>query len=256
MSDLILDPSPRRLETADQLEEKLREIGAARYHNLHPFHRLLHDGKLNKGQVAAWALNRYYYQSSIPLKDAIVLSRFRDHAVRLEWRQRIEDHDGDTHGEEGGIERWLVLTDALGLGRDYVTSTRGILPGTRFAVDAYLTFVRERSPLEAVASALTELFAPGIHKERISGMLAHYDFVNPRVMAYFTRRVSQATKDADYVLAFVRENARTPEDRQKVVEALIFKCNCLWAQLDALYQAYVTGMIPPGCFDPKDLPHV
>ncbi|NPD14823.1 pyrroloquinoline-quinone synthase PqqC [Xinfangfangia sp. D13-10-4-6] len=256
MFDLILDPDPRPLTSADQLEDRLRQIGATRYHNLHPFHRLLHDGQLNRGQVAAWALNRYYYQSSIPLKDGIVLSRFRDHDLRLAWRQRIEDHDGDTLGEEGGIERWLLLTDALGLGRDYVTSTRGILPGTRFAVDAYLNFVRERSPLEAVASALTELFAPGIHKERIAGMLEHYDFVNPKVMSYFTRRVSQATNDADYVLDFVRKNATTPQDRQKVVEALIFKCNCLWAQLDALHHAYVTGLIPPGCFDPKELPDV
>jgi pyrroloquinoline-quinone synthase len=253
MFELILDPAPRQLNSADEMEARLREIGAARYHNLHPFHDLLHSGRLTKGQVAAWALNRYYYQSSIPLKDAIVISRFRDHAVRLEWRQRIEDHDGNIHGEEGGIERWLVLTDALGLDRDYVTSTRGILPGTRFAVEAYLHFVRERSPLEAVASALTEMFAPQIHRERISGMLAHYDFVNSGVMSYFTRRVSQATKDADFALDFVRENARTPEQRQQVVEALIFKCNCLWAQLDALHHAYVTGMVPPGAFRPEDL---
>ena len=253
MFQLILDPAPRVLNSPEDLEAKLREIGAERYHNLHPFHRLLHSGQLNKGQVAAWALNRYYYQSSIPIKDAIVISRFRDHDVRLEWRNRIEDHDGNTHGEEGGIERWLVLTDGLGLSRDYVTSTRGILPGTRFAVEAYIDYVRDKSPLEAIASALTEMFAPQIHRERIAGMLEHYDFVNPHVMSYFTRRVSQATKDADYALDFVKKNARTPEQRQLVVEALIFKCNCLWAQLDALYHAYVTGMIPPGAFDPKDL---
>ena len=253
MFELILDPDPRTLNSADDLEAKLREIGAARYHNLHPFHDMLHSGQMNKGQVAAWALNRYYYQSSIPIKDAIVISRFRDHAVRLEWRQRLEDHDGNTHGEEGGIARWLALTDALGLDRDYVTSTRGILPGTRFAVEAYIDYVRDKSPLEAIASALTEMFAPQIHRERIAGMLEHYDFVNPHVMSYFTRRVSQATKDADYALDFVKKNARTPEQRQLVVEALIFKCNCLWAQLDALYHAYVTGMIPPGAFDPKDL---
>ncbi|HEY0212879.1 MAG TPA: pyrroloquinoline-quinone synthase PqqC [Paenirhodobacter sp.] len=253
MFELILDPAPRVLNSAEDLETRLREIGAARYHNLHPFHHLLHSGALNRGQVAAWALNRYYYQSSIPIKDAIVISRFRDHAVRLEWRNRIEDHDGNTHGEEGGIERWLVLTDALGLSRDYVTSTRGILPGTRFAVEAYIHFVQERTPLEAVASALTEMFAPQIHRERIAGMLEHYDFVNPQVMRYFTRRVEQATKDADYALDFVKQNAKTPEQRQQVVEALIFKCNVLWSQLDALYHAYVTGMVPPGAFDPRDL---
>ncbi|WP_273691236.1 pyrroloquinoline-quinone synthase PqqC [Ketogulonicigenium vulgare] len=252
MKDIVLDPTPRTLDTPEALELRLREIGAARYHNLHPFHHLLHGGKLNKGQVQAWALNRYYYQSSIPIKDAVVLSRFRDHAVRLEWRQRIEDHDGNTHGEEGGIERWLVLTDALGLPRDYVTSTVGILPATRFAVDAYINFVRDRSPLEAVASALTEVFAANIHKERIAGMLAHYDFVNPSVMAYFTRRVAQANKDADFCLDYVKRNARTPEERQRVVEALIFKCNVLWTQLDALQHAYVEGHSPPGVFNPAE----
>ncbi|WP_420344192.1 pyrroloquinoline-quinone synthase PqqC [Paenirhodobacter sp.] len=254
MYDLTLDPAPRELNSAEDLERRLREIGAERYHDKHPFHHLLHGGALNKGQVAAWALNRYYYQSSIPIKDAVVLSRFRDHAVRLEWRNRIEDHDGNTHGEEGGIERWLVLTDALGLGRDYVTSTRGILPATRFAVDAYINFVREKTPLEAVASALTEMFAPQIHRERIAGMLEHYDFVNPGVMAYFTRRVSQATKDADWALDYVKTHATTPETRQRVVEALIFKTNVLWVQLDALHHAYVGGMIPPGAFRPEDLP--
>ena len=166
-----------------------------RYHNLHPFHRLLHGGKLNKGQVQAWALNRYYYQSTIPIKDAVVISRFRDRGIRLEWRHRIEDHDGDL-GAEGGIERWLKLTDGLGLDSAYVESTDGILPATRFAVDAYVHFVRDTSPLEAIASSLTELFAPNLHEERISGMLAHYDFVNPDIMSYFSRRLKQAPRDA------------------------------------------------------------
>src|SRR5690606_32359765 len=130
-----IDDSP--LESAEALERRLYEIGAKRYHNLHPFHKMLHGGKLNKGQVQAWALNRYYYQSSIPIKDAHVLSRFRDRNIRLEWRQRIEDHDGET-GDEGGIERWLQLTDGLGLDRAYVESTQHILPATRFACDAYV----------------------------------------------------------------------------------------------------------------------
>ena len=160
-----------------------------RYHNLHPFHRLLHGGKLNKGQVQAWALNRYYYQSTIPLKDAVVISRFRDRGIRLEWRHRIEDHDGDL-GTEGGIERWLKLTEGLGLDSAYVESTEGILPATRFAVEAYVHFVATRRPLEAIASSLTELFAPNLHEERISGMLAHYDFVNPDIMSYFSRRMA------------------------------------------------------------------
>jgi pyrroloquinoline-quinone synthase len=238
------------LANADELEAMLRKIGAERYHSLHPFHRLLHGGKLNKGQVQAWALNRYYYQSTIPIKDAVVMSRFRDRAIRLEWRHRIEDHDGDK-GSEGGIERWLKLTEGLGLDTAYVESTEGILPATRFAVDAYVHFVRDRTPLEAIASSLTELFAPDLHEERISGMLAHYDFVNPAIMVYFKRRMEQAPRDASFALDFVRTRAATPEQREAVCNALIFKTNVLWVQLDALYHAYVDGHIPPGAFRPE-----
>ena len=238
------------LANADELEAMLRKIGAERYHSLHPFHRLLHGGKLNKGQVQAWALNRYYYQSTIPIKDAVVMSRFRDRAIRLEWRHRIEDHDGDK-GSEGGIERWLKLTEGLGLDTAYVESTEGILPATRFAVDAYVHFVRDRTPLEAIASSLTELFAPDLHEERISGMLAHYDFVNPAIMSYFKRRMEQAPRDASFALDFVRTHATTPEQRKAVCNALIFKTNVLWVQLDALYHAYVDGHIPPGAFRPE-----
>ena len=238
------------LNSAEELEATLRQIGAARYHNLHPFHRLLHGGKLNKGQVQAWALNRYYYQSTIPIKDAVVISRFRDRATRLEWRHRIEDHDGDV-GSEGGIERWLKLTEGLGLDTAYVESTEGILPATRFAVEAYVHYVRDKSPLEAIASSLTELFAPNLHEERISGMLQHYDFVNPDTMSYFKRRLTQAPRDAGFALDYVKAHATTPEQRAAVCNALIFKTNVLWVQLDALYHAYVEGLIPPGAFVPK-----
>lgn len=240
------------LDSADELEAALRQIGATRYHNLHPFHRLLHGGKLNKGQVQAWALNRYHYQSTIPIKDAVVISRFSDRATRLEWRHRIEDHDGDA-GTEGGIERWLKLTEGLGLDTAYVESTEGILPATRFAVDAYVHFVRDRTPLEAIASSLTELFAPNLHEERISGMLAHYDFVNPDIMSYFSRRMSQAPRDANFALDYVKRHATTPAERRAVCDALIFKTNVLWAQLDALHYAYVDGHIPPGAFRPDGL---
>jgi pyrroloquinoline-quinone synthase len=239
------------LRTADELEARLRQIGAERYHNLHPFHRKLHGGELNKGQVQAWALNRYYYQCSIPKKDAALMSRLDDPAIRREWRHRLEDHDG-LEGGEGGIERWFKLTDGLGLDREYVRSTRGILPATRFAVDAYVTFVRERSPLEGMTSSLTELFAPGIHKERIVGMLENYDFVSDETMAYFKKRLNQATRDADYVLEIAKQTARTPEQREAVCEALIFKCNVLWVMLDALDYAYVQGNIPPGAFVPEN----
>lgn len=242
-------PADAPLDTPEQLEEQLRFIGATRYHSLHPFHALLHGGKLNQGQVQAWALNRYYYQSTIPIKDAVVISRFRDRDTRIEWRHRISDHDGDI-GTEGGIERWIKLTEGLGLDTDYVESAEGILPATRFAVEAYVHFVREKSPLEAIASSLTELFAPNLHEERISGMLKHYDFVNPEVMSYFSRRLTQAPRDSEFALNYVKQHARTPYERQLVCNALIFKTNVLWVQLDALYHAYVEGHVPPGAFVP------
>ena len=234
----------------EELEAALRAIGAARYHNLHPFHALLHGGKLNRGQVQAWALNRYYYQSIIPLKDAAILSRMTDRDTRRAWRQRIIDHDGDD-SYDGGIERWLRLTDTLGFDRDYVISGEGLLPGTRFAVEAYLHFVRERSLLEAVASSLTELFAPTIIAERVSGMLANYEFIGREALSYFDKRLSQAPRDADFAIDYVKREARLPHQQQAVLKALEFKCDVLWAQLDALYYAYVApGHVPPGAFRP------
>lgn len=236
--------------TPSELERRLRQIGAERYHNLHPFHKLLHGGKLMRGQVQAWALNRYYYQSRIPLKDAALISRVEDPAIRREWRRRLVDHDGDAEGE-GGIERWLALTDGLGLDRGYVISTRGVLSGTRFAVDAYVRFVRERSLLEAIASSLTEMFSPAIISERVSGMLAGYDFIGEKTLAYFNARLSQAPRDADFALEYVKREARTPEQQQAALDALTFKCEVLWAQLDALHYAYVSpGHAPPGAFVP------
>ena len=236
--------------TPDQLEAAIRAVGAERYHDKHPFHRLLHGGKLDKGQVQAWALNRYCYQSGVPRKDAALMSRTLDRELRREWGHRILDHDG-SGGEEGGIERWLVLTDALGLERSYVVSMQGALPATRFAVEAYVSFVRERTLLEAVASSLTELFAPAIHQERIAGMLENYDFIGERAMQYFRRRLDQANRDADFALDYVKRHATTTEIQAAAVDAVRFKCNVLWAQLDALHHAYVVpGLIPPGAFRP------
>jgi pyrroloquinoline-quinone synthase len=234
----------------DALEALLREIGLRRYHNLHPFHKLLHGGKLTKSQVQAWALNRYHYQATIPRKDCALMSKMESRELRLEWRHRYFDHDGIGE-DDGGIERWLRLTDALGLDREYVESTKGILPGTRFAVDAYLHFVRDRSVLEGVASSLTELFAPSIHSERISGMLANYSFIDESMMGYFQRRLTQAPRDVQFALTYVKAHARTPEAQQAVADALIFKTQVLWAQLDALYFAYVEpGFVPPGAYRP------
>ncbi len=234
-----------------ELEAAIRAVGAECYHDKHPFHRLLHGGKLDKGQVQAWALNRYCYQAAVPRKDAALMSRAHDRDLRREWVHRMLDHDG-SDGEEGGIERWLVLTDALGLDRAYVVSMQGALPATRFAVEAYVTFVRERTLLEAVASSLTELFAPSIHRERIAGMLESYAFVDQSAMQYFKRRLDQANRDADFALAYVKDHATTPGQQAAAVDAVRFKCNVLWAQLDALHHAYVTpGLIPPGAFRPE-----
>ncbi len=241
-----------KLLSADELEARLRDIGARRYHNLHPFHRLLHAGQCSKGQVRAWALNRYYYQAMIPLKDAGLIARCEDSALRREWRSRLVDHDGSAEGE-GGIARWLKLTSGLGLDPDYVMSTRGILPGTRFAVDAYVRFVRERSLLEAIASSLTELFSPQIIGERVAGMLKGYDFVTRETLAYFEKRPPQAERDSGFALAYVKARALTPDAQQAVLAALEFKCDVLWAMLDALHHAYVAPKhIPPGAFEPRE----
>jgi len=235
----------------EELAEALRVIGSERYHNLHPFHRLLHDGKLTRQQVQAWALNRYYYQASIPIKDATLLARLPTAELRREWRRRLVDHDGDAPGT-GGVARWMKLAEGVGLDRDYVESGAGILPATRFAVDAYVAFVRDRSILEAVASSLTEMFSPGIIAERVSGMLKNYDFITEETLAYFTPRLTQAPRDSDFALDYVQKHARTPAEQQAVLAALRFKCDVLWAQLDALHHAYVLPAVPPpGAFIPR-----
>jgi pyrroloquinoline-quinone synthase len=244
----VILPDPM---SGDELEARLRQVGAERYHHLHRFHRRLHTGQCTYEEVQAWALNRYCYQSAVPRKDAALMSRCHDREIRRDWVHRILDHDG--YGEEeGGIERWLVLTDGLGLDRDYVVSMKGALPATKFAVEAYVNFVREKTLVEAIASSLTELFAPKIHRERISGMLENYDFISDDVMQYFKRRLTQAPRDANYALDYVKRNARTPEAQSAALDALRFKCNVLWSQLDALYLAYYDpGMIPPGAFVPE-----
>jgi pyrroloquinoline-quinone synthase len=242
---------PQTLLSPDQLEAELRAIGAERYHDRHPFHHLMRDGKLTRGQIQAWALNRYYYQARIPAKDAYLIARLPTPALRREWRRRIIDHDGED-ADTGGIARWLKLTDGLGLDRDYVISTRGLLPATRFAVDAYVNFVRDRSLLEAVASCLTEMFSPQIIAERVSGMLQNYDFISRETLAYFTPRLTQAPTDVAFALSYVKQHANTAERQAQVLDTLRFKCDVLWVQLDALYFAYVEpGIVSPGAFVPE-----
>ncbi|MEM1300223.1 MAG: pyrroloquinoline-quinone synthase PqqC [Pseudomonadota bacterium] len=239
--------------TPDQMEAALRQIGEERYHHLHPFHQLLHSGGCTKDQVRAWALNRYCYQQIIPTKDATLLARLTSVEDRREWRQRIVDHDGEIgDAPEGGLRRWLALTDGLGLDRAYVTSMRGALPATRFACDAYVAYVRDRTELEAVASSLTEMFSPMIIGQRVKGMLANYDFITEDILRYFGHRLSQAPRDADWALEYVKTNARTEAEQEAALDALRFKCGMLWTQLDALYHVYVNGNPCPGAWQPGE----
>jgi coenzyme PQQ biosynthesis protein C len=225
-------------------------IGEDRYHHKHAFHLLMHEGKLTRGQLQAWALNRYFYQSHIPLKDAAILARSEDHAFRVVWRKRIIDHDGDA-AKPGGIEKWLKLVEATGLPRLQAVLGEGILPATRFAVQAYLDFVSTRSHLEAVASSLTELFSQRLISLRMDRMRIHYPWLSGG-LDYFTGRLTQAPEDAEFALAWVAKHALTREEQDQAHTALRAKCDILWAQLDALYFAYVNpGWPPPGAFQPE-----
>ena len=236
----------------ETLEARLRQIGEERYHDKHPFHHQLHGGQCTPDQVRAWVINRWAYQAAIPMKDAAFISRCSDPAMRRAWRSRIEDHDGGID-EGGGLRRWLKLAEAVGLDPDYVASSRGVLPATRFAVDAYVRYVRDMPLLQAVASSLTELFAPKIHEKRIEGLLEHYDFANADSLSYFRNRLDQAPRDVAYGLNWVLEHADTPEKEDQACAALIFKTEVLWAQLDALHSAYVLpGRIPPGAWQPGE----
>jgi len=226
-------------------------IGEERYHHKHPFHLLMHEGKLSRGQLQAWALNRYYYQSRIPIKDAAILARSEDPAFRLAWRKRILDHDGDGTNA-GGIEKWLRLVEATGLSREHALSGAGILPATRFAVQAYVDFVSNRTHLEAVASSLTEMFSKKLITLRVDRLREHYPWLSSG-LEYFTGRMTQAPEDADFALAYVVKHAHTREQQDAAHNALRAKCDILWAQLDALHYAYVTpAQPPPGAFVPRE----
>lgn len=232
----------------EELRAALRKVGEERYHHQHPFHLLMHEGKLSRGQLQAWALNRYYYQSIIPIKDAIILSRSDDPEFRRAWRKRIVDHDGDAQTKDGGIKRWLKLAEAAGLSAQRVASKSEILPATRFAVNEYLNLVRTRPLLEAVASSLTELFSRDLISLRMDRLRQHYPWLSGG-LDYFVARLDQAPEDAAFAIRYVYENAHTREEQEKVIQALRDKCDILWAQLDALYFAYVQpGWPPHGAF--------
>jgi len=231
----------------EELRVRLRQVGEERYHHRHPFQLMMHEGKLSRGQLQAWALNRYYYQSRIPIKDAIILSRSDDPEFRRAWSKRVLDHDGDaTH--EGGIERWIRLAEAAGLDRERVVSCQEVLPGVRYAVDAYLELVRNRTLLEAVASSLTELFSRDLITLRMDRLRQHYPWLSGG-LDYFEARLDQAPEDARFALQWVTEHATTRAEQELAIDALSAKCDILWAQLDAIYFAYVQpGWPPPGAF--------
>jgi pyrroloquinoline-quinone synthase len=231
----------------EELKARLRAVGEERYHHRHPFHLMMHEGRLSRGQLQAWALNRYYYQSIIPIKDSVILSRSDDPDFRRVWRKRVIDHDGDAT-QPGGIVRWIKLAEATGLDRQRVLRGEEVLPGTRYAVDAYLSLVRNRSFLEAVASSLTEMFSRDLITLRMDRLRQHYPWLSGG-LDYFTARLDQAPEDARFALEWVTENARSRPDQEKAIAALQAKCDILWAQLDALYFAYVQpGWPPPGAF--------
>src|SRR3989442_2715894 len=222
-------------------------IGEERYHHKHPFHLLMHEGKLTRGQLQAWALNRYYYQSRIPIKDAAILARSDDPGFRLAWRKRILDHDGDG-AKPGGIEKWLRLVEATGLPREHALRGDGILPATRFAVQAYVDFVSTRSHLEAVASSLTELFSRKLIALRMDRMRQHYPWLSGG-LDYFTGRLTQAPEDSEFALAWVVKYARTRTEQDLALAALRAKCDILWAHLVTHYfSSDNPGWPPPGAF--------
>jgi pyrroloquinoline-quinone synthase len=228
----------------DAFVARLRGEGSKRYHDQHPFHRRMHEGALSRRQIQGWVRNRFYYQTRIPIKDAIILSKCEDAAFRRSWIRRIQDHDGQdqrgqgTTNEPGGIELWLRLGEGVGIEREELLGFRTVLPAVRFACDAYVSLVRERSLVEAVASSLTELFSPELMSKRIVAWEKHYPWVKPETMAYFRARVPRAPVDSQEALAFVLANATTRELQEACLRAFITKCDILWALLDAVAAAY------------------
>jgi len=233
---------PRPPLPPDELIAWIRREGEQRYHDHHRYHVLMHEGKLTKVQLQQWVLNRYYYQTRIPIKDAIIVAKSEDPAFRRMWIHRIADHDGE--GE--GLELWLRLAEGVGLDREEVESSRSVLPGVRFACDAYVTLVRERSLVEAVASSLTEFFAPDLMSRRVLAWERHYPWVSKEMLAYFRSRVPRARRDSEEAIDFVTRHATTYEMQERCVAALIRKTEILWHLLDCTYAAYIDPGWGPG----------
>jgi|SRR5277367_5051118 len=229
--------------SSEEFTARLRAVGERSYHDKHPFHVLMNEGRLTRPQLQGWVANRFYYQSQIPIKDAAILSNCPEREVRRVWIERITDHDGAGQ-EPGGIEKWLRLGKAAGLKREELLAHERVLPGVRYAVDAYVNFCRSRHWVIAMTSSLTELFAPSLMSRRIAAFEKHYPWVEPEGLAYFRGRVPLAARDADFTLNLALERCRSREMQEQAVESLKFKCDLLWAMLDAIHLAYV--LIPEG----------
>ena len=238
------------LRDRETFVEKLREIGARAYHDKHPFHLAMNEGRLPPEAVRGWVANRFYYQRSIPVKDAAILSNCPLPEVRRVWIHRIIDHDG-TAKNEGGIEAWLRLGEACSLSRAELTQDKNLQPGVRFAVDAYVNFARNRPWQVAIASSLTELFAPDLMAARLAAFEKFYRWIDPHGLDYFRRRVNQARRDSNEALEITIEHCSTPELQNAAVHALQFKCDVLWCMLDAIQHAYAD--IKEGLSKPRSL---
>ena len=240
--------SPNGSETdiwdRETFANRLREVGTRRYHHKHPFHLLMNAGELSADAIRGWVANRFYYQVNIPVKDAAIVSNCPIREVRRVWLHRIIDHDGAREGE-GGIEAWLKLAEACGMSREEVLDERHVLPGVRFAVDAYVNFARTKVWPVAIASSLTELFAPDLMANRLAAFEKHYGWVQPWGFDYFRRRVTQARVDSEEGLRLTLTYCRTRELQVEAVAALNFKCDVLWSMLDAIQAGYGPGTTNP-----------
>ncbi|MFF4214070.1 pyrroloquinoline-quinone synthase PqqC [Streptomyces sp. NPDC001796] len=230
------------MATATETDEFVAALRAQsrRYHDRHPFHRAMNEGALTRRQLRAWAANRFYYQENLPRKDAAILANCPHREVRRRWILRIVDQDGTADGQ-GGIEAWLRLGEALGLTREEMGDERHVVPGVRFAVDAYVAFARTRPWTEAVASSLTELFAPDLMAERLAAFERHYPWIDRAGLAYFRSRLTQAPRDAGHALEVVTAYCGSPAERAGALAALSFKCDVLWSMLDAIERASADG---------------
>ena len=225
-----------------QFEDKLR-AKEKYYHINHEFHLLMNSGKLHKEAIQGWVANRFYYQTTIPVKDAAIMANCPERDVRRHWLQRIIDHDG-TEGEEGGIEAWLQLGEAVGLTRKELISYEHVLPGVRFAIDAYLNFARRATWQEAACSSLTELFAPKIHQKRLDSWPDHYTWIEEKGYIYFRKRLSEARRDVEHGLQITLDHFRTRQEQDKALDILQFKLDILWTMLDSMWMAYIEKKPP------------